>query len=69
MMVAVVAADNRVHLAKVMIGRDLGATVELAAGLNQADRVIDNPADTLAEGDLVRIAPQPVNPATPAPGR
>jgi RND family efflux transporter MFP subunit len=66
MMVAVVWPDNRVHLQKVVIGRDLGASVELASGLNKADRIIDNPADTLNDGDVVRIAqPAPVNSAAP----
>jgi len=56
MEVAVVGPDNHVQIKKVTIGRDLGATVEIAAGVNPTDRVIDNPPDTLREGDLVRVA-------------
>ena len=40
----------------VTVVRDLGTTVEVAAGLTPADRVIDNPPDSLRPGDQVRIA-------------
>ncbi len=35
--VAVVWPDNRIHLQKVTIGRDLGPALELASGLNTSD--------------------------------
>jgi membrane fusion protein, multidrug efflux system len=38
---------------------DLGASVLIAAGLGPRDRVINNPPDSLAGGDAVRIAPGP----------
>lgn len=56
MEVAVVGPDNRVQIKKITMGRDLGSTVEIAAGVNPTDRVIDNPPDTLRAGDLVRVA-------------
>jgi RND family efflux transporter MFP subunit len=56
MAVAVVGPDNRVQIKALTIARDLGGKVEVAAGLSPADKVIDNPADTLANGDLVRIS-------------
>ena len=36
--------------------RDLGARVDIAGGIDPADRIIDNPADALQDGDEVRIA-------------
>ncbi|MEI9965046.1 MAG: hypothetical protein WDM92_10360 [Caulobacteraceae bacterium] len=37
------------------IGRDMGAVVEIAAGLSPGDRVIDTPPDSLRPGDPVRV--------------
>jgi multidrug efflux system membrane fusion protein len=56
MSVAVVGSDGRVSIRTVTLGHDLGATVEIASGLTTADRVIDNPPDSLKAGDQVRIA-------------
>ena len=41
---------------------DLGAAIELAAGLAPSDRIIDNPPENIATGDLVKVA----NPAAPS---
>ncbi|MDB5494942.1 MAG: efflux transporter, family, subunit [Phenylobacterium sp.] len=54
--VALVGAGGRVAMKPVTIVRDLGTTVEVASGLTPADRVIDNPPDSLRVGDQVRIA-------------
>lgn len=51
-----VVRNGRVHLAPVTIGKDAGATVEIASGLTTADAVILDPSDSLAEGQEVRIA-------------
>jgi len=40
----------------VTIARDLGTTIEISSGLSATDHVIDNPADTLTDGQQVRIA-------------
>jgi multidrug efflux system membrane fusion protein len=61
MTVATVGPDGRVAIKPVTIGRDLGPTVEIASGLTTADRVIENPPDSLRPGDLVHVA-------APAPG-
>ena len=53
--VATVDAENRVRFKTVVIARDLGAEVALASGLSAQDRIINNPAETLSEGDVVRI--------------
>lgn len=58
MMVATVGPDNRVRLKVVTIRRDLGTHVEVASGLSLNDRVIDNPADALRDGDPVKIQTQ-----------
>lgn len=54
--VAILGAGNRVVFRPVRIARDNGTTVELASGLNAGDRIIDNPPDSLAQGDIVRLA-------------
>jgi RND family efflux transporter MFP subunit len=56
MEVATVNATHHVILKPVTIGLDLGATVEIASGLTAGDRIIDNPPDSLRQGDAVRIA-------------
>jgi RND family efflux transporter MFP subunit len=54
--VAVLDSSNKVALRNVRLGRDLGDSVEIAAGLSAADRVINNPPETLIAGDTVRVA-------------
>jgi len=54
--VAIVGADSHVTIRPVVLARDLGSSVEIGAGLSPADRVVDNPPESLAQGDLVRIA-------------
>ena len=54
--VATVGPNNRVVMKYVTIGVDQGAFVDLAAGLGPSDRVIDNPPDSIVDGDLVRVA-------------
>ena len=56
MAVATVGPNLHVVMKPVTIARDLGATVEIATGLKPTDRVIDSPPDSLAEGEVVRIA-------------
>ncbi|HEY2658112.1 MAG TPA: efflux RND transporter periplasmic adaptor subunit [Caulobacteraceae bacterium] len=56
MAVAVVGPDGRVVIKPIAVGRDLGSTVEIAAGLSRGDRVIVNPPDSLRPGDQVKIA-------------
>ncbi|WP_396332431.1 efflux RND transporter periplasmic adaptor subunit [Burkholderia anthina] len=60
--VAVVDAHQRARLKSVTVGTDLGTQVVIASGLAPGDRVIDNPPDSLANGDPVRLAA----PRTPA---
>ncbi len=52
---AVVDASDHVRLKHVGTGRNLGQTMEITSGLEPGDRVIDNPPDSIAEGQLVRV--------------
>lgn len=54
--VAVVGQDNRVQLRPITIGRDYGASLEILGGVEAAENVIINPADSLEQGQEVKIA-------------
>jgi RND family efflux transporter MFP subunit len=54
--VAVIGPDGKAQLRPVHIGRDMGDTVEITAGLAKTDRVVNNPPDALQTGDPVRVA-------------
>jgi len=62
--VATLTADNRVAYRTIQISRDMGNSVEVASGLTSADRIIDNPPDSLEDGDQVRVAAAPSSTAT-----
>jgi RND family efflux transporter MFP subunit len=53
--VAVVGKDNRAVMKPIQIAEDLGSRVEVSSGLDASDNVIDNPPDSLAPGDAVRV--------------
>jgi RND family efflux transporter MFP subunit len=53
--VALVDAGGKVHLTTVKLGTDFGSSVEVLSGLKASDRVILNPADSLADGDVVTL--------------
>jgi hypothetical protein len=50
-----VVRDGRAVLVPVTIGRDLGATVEVASGLRNGDAVILSPSDSLISGTPVTV--------------
>ncbi len=54
--VATLDGNDKVVLKSVQLGRDLGDSVEVIAGLSPSDRIIDNPPETLVAGDAVRVA-------------
>lgn len=56
--IALVDSGGRVRLTPVKLGTDFGTDVEVLSGLNAGDRLILNPADSLADGDVVTV-PQP----------
>lgn len=67
--VATVGSDSKVLLKTVTIARDYGKVVELASGVAAGERIIDSPADDIANGDLVKVAmaAAPAAPTAPAP--
>src|SRR5882672_5430515 len=68
--IATLDSNDKVVLRSVQLGRDLGDSVEVVAGLSPADRIINNPPETLASGDAVRLAQatsQATAPASPPP--
>ena len=53
--IAVVDATGHVHLRAVALGRDMGRTIEILHGLHDGDRIVRNPPDSLADGDVVTM--------------
>ncbi|GLQ99568.1 efflux RND transporter periplasmic adaptor subunit [Dyella mobilis] len=53
--VAVLGPDGRAHLHEVHIAVDLGTTLQIDQGLKATDEVIENPPDSLMDGDKVRV--------------
>ncbi|WP_448102594.1 efflux RND transporter periplasmic adaptor subunit [Luteibacter jiangsuensis] len=58
--IAVLGKNDRVVLRDVHIAMDLGDKLIIDRGLHPDDRIIDHPTDSLAQGDLVRVA-QPLH--------
>ena len=54
--VAVVGPDDRVQLRPIVIGRDFGTSLEILQGVRANDRVVQNPPDSLEDGQKVRVA-------------
>lgn len=55
MQVGTVVNGDVAHLVSVVIGEDDGATVQIVNGLNAGDRVIQDPPDSLIEGERVTV--------------
>jgi RND family efflux transporter MFP subunit len=53
--VATVDDAGHVRLSSVKLGTDFGGTVAVLGGLKTSDRVVLNPADSLADGDIVTL--------------
>lgn len=53
--VATVDPHGRVRLHPVHIGQDNGPTVQVLSGIAPGQRIVDNPPDSLANGELVRV--------------
>jgi multidrug efflux pump subunit AcrA (membrane-fusion protein) len=50
-----VVRDGKVELMPIRIGHDYGDKVEVIAGLQASDDIVLNPADSLANGTVVRV--------------
>jgi RND family efflux transporter MFP subunit len=68
----VVDADHKLHLRPLTIGRDFGTTLEVLQGLHANDWIVLNPADSLEDGQTVRVkevaqlnVPAQANPGAP----
>jgi RND family efflux transporter MFP subunit len=57
--IALVDAGGRVRLTLVKLGTDFGDSVEVLSGLDARDRIVLNPADSLADGDVVTLSAPP----------
>jgi len=75
---AVVDADHKIRLRQLTVGRDYGTSLEVLQGVEPTDWIVVNPADSLDEGQQVRIKEVaqippagPSNPpaSTPAPAQ
>ncbi len=53
-----IVRDGHVHLQKVTIGKDNGASLEIATGVTAGDAVVLDPSDSLADGQQVQVATQ-----------
>jgi RND family efflux transporter MFP subunit len=53
--IAVVDENSKAKLMPVILGHDDGATVQVVSGLAANDRVIQNPPDSLIDGETVQI--------------
>src|SRR6267378_4403502 len=51
----VVDANRRAHLRSITVGRDYGTTLEVLQGLDVNDWIVLNPADSLDDGQEVRV--------------
>ncbi|MGA2133756.1 MAG: efflux RND transporter periplasmic adaptor subunit [Bryobacteraceae bacterium] len=54
--VAVVGPGDKVQLRPIVIGRDFGTSLEILQGVRATDRVVQNPPDSLENGQVVRVA-------------
>jgi RND family efflux transporter MFP subunit len=71
-----IVQDNKAKLVPITIGRDDGRTVEVVQGLSDSDEVIQDPPDSLIDGETVHIVqpsqtgqPQPSGGDKPQPSR
>lgn len=53
--VATLGPQDRIVMKSITIGTDLGTMVIVASGLGPHDRVVNNPPDSLSDGDKVRV--------------
>ncbi|PYT96087.1 MAG: efflux transporter periplasmic adaptor subunit [Acidobacteria bacterium] len=64
----VVDPDHTLHLRQITVGRDYGTSLEILQGLDVKDWIVLNPADSLEDGQEVRVKELAMNTA-PATGK
>jgi RND family efflux transporter MFP subunit len=57
-MAVTVGSDSRLNLKIIVIGRDLGTTVEVLEGIAPEDDIVVNPPDAFEQGELVNVTAQ-----------
>ncbi|HEY6290785.1 MAG TPA: efflux RND transporter periplasmic adaptor subunit [Terriglobia bacterium] len=62
--VALVEDEGKVHIQDIRLGRDLGNSVEVLAGLRPDDSIIATPSDSITDGVLVVVQPPSQPPAS-----
>ncbi|HZS53229.1 MAG TPA: efflux RND transporter periplasmic adaptor subunit [Bryobacteraceae bacterium] len=50
-----VVNGSRISLVPVVVGRDFGDTVEVLSGLSENASIVENPPDSLVQGEIVRV--------------
>jgi RND family efflux transporter MFP subunit len=68
MELATVVKGDTAHLVRVVIGEDDGATDEIVSGLEPGDQIVQDPPDSLIDGEKVTVV-QPGSKPTPAGGQ
>jgi RND family efflux transporter MFP subunit len=63
-----VVRQGKAALVPIVLARDDGRTVEIAGGLQPSDEIIQNPPDSLIDGETVRVVQPQGNQAPAAPG-
>jgi RND family efflux transporter MFP subunit len=58
--VATIAANNKLHFVQVEVGRDLGVSMDIQAGLKGSETIVAQPTVALQEGEVV----SPIQPKT-----
>ena len=64
-----VVQGDKAKLVPITIGRDDGKTVEVASGLRDSDMVIQNPPDSLIDGEAVNVVQPGPGAGAPDGGR
>ncbi|MHB8353458.1 MAG: efflux RND transporter periplasmic adaptor subunit [Burkholderiales bacterium] len=59
--VAVIDQSNHIRLKPVTTGRDFGTTIEIITGLNENEKVVTNPSDSIRDGVTVNPVTAKVN--------
>jgi RND family efflux transporter MFP subunit len=59
-------SNGHVHLQPITIAKDNGATLQVGTGLSSSDQIILDPADSIAEGQPVRVATHSATNGAPA---
>ncbi len=51
--------DDKIHMQKIGVGRDMGTEIEVTSGLSANDQVVTNPGEKIVEGVTVKSVAEP----------